>query len=125
MEMLNISASNVINVFEIENKKYAFVLLDKFTDELNTKEGTDAREAYNSLSYTEKEVSHKLFTNFKPGIINIVQLADKLNLSESVIRMMFGKLESRKIIEKQNLGRKGTYVILINKQFEKFIASKI
>jgi len=75
------------------------------------------RSAFGTLSYSEFEAILAIFGELKEneGILVMKKIADRLNITRSVIVNAIKKFESAGIIESRSLGMKGTYIKVLNK----------
>ena len=88
-------------------------------------EARAARNAINSLSYSEILAMQKIFEELDgdEGLLVASRIADEAEITRSVIVNALRKLASANVIESRSLGMKGTYLRILNpeirKEFEK------
>jgi len=75
--------------------------------------------AIGTLSYSESEAVREIFKELKgsEGFLVASKVADRSNITRSVIVNALRKLESAGIIETRSLGMKGTYIKVLNSKF--------
>jgi transcriptional pleiotropic repressor len=76
--------------------------------------------AIGTLSYSEAEAMQKIFEALPgdEGFLVASKIADKANITRSVIVNALRKLESAGIIESRSLGMKGTFIRILNDKFK-------
>jgi len=76
--------------------------------------------AIGTLSYSEIEAVRQIFGELEgtEGFLVASRIADRSNITRSVIVNAIRKLESAGIIESRSLGMKGTYIKILNDKFE-------
>jgi transcriptional pleiotropic repressor len=74
------------------------------------------QQAIGALSYSELEAAVRVFNELDTdeGLIVTSKIADKLNITRSVIVNALRKLKSAGVIETHSLGMKGTYLRVLN-----------
>lgn len=74
------------------------------------------QQAIGALSYSELEAAVRVFKELDTdeGLIVTSKIADKLNITRSVIVNALRKLKSAGVIETHSLGMKGTYLRVLN-----------
>lgn len=74
------------------------------------------RAAFATLSYSELEAIHHVFSELgeTEGMFVASKVADRVGITRSVIVNALRKLESAGVIESRSLGMKGTYIRVIN-----------
>jgi transcriptional pleiotropic repressor len=74
--------------------------------------------AVSSLSYSELEAVGMIFEelNGKEGLLVASKIADRADITRSVIVNALRKLESAGVLESRSLGMKGTYIKVINEK---------
>jgi transcriptional pleiotropic repressor len=74
------------------------------------------QQAIGALSYSELEAAVRVFKELDTdeGLIVTSKVADKLNITRSVIVNALRKLKSAGVIETHSLGMKGTYLRVLN-----------
>ena len=74
------------------------------------------QQAIGALSYSELEAAVRVFNELDAdeGLIVTSKIADKLNITRSVIVNALRKLKSAGVIETHSLGMKGTYLRVLN-----------
>lgn len=74
------------------------------------------QQAIGALSYSELEAAVRVFKELEAneGLIVTSKVADKLNITRSVIVNALRKLKSAGVIETHSLGMKGTYLRVLN-----------
>lgn len=88
-------------------------------------EARAARNAINSLSYSEILAMQRIFEELDgdEGLLVASRIADEAEITRSVIVNALRKLASANVIESRSLGMKGTYLRILNpeirKEFEK------
>lgn len=82
--------------------------------------------AINTLSYSEHEAVKKIFMELEDdeGILIASKIADKSNITRSVIVNALRKLESAGVIESRSLGMKGTHIRITNEKFGQVVRSQ-
>ena len=90
-------------------------LQNKQEEEINRNLAT-VKSAIGTLSYTELEAVLLIFAKLqgKDGLIVVSQLADKNNITRSIIVNAVRKLESGGLVETRSLGMKGTHIKIVN-----------
>ncbi len=75
--------------------------------------------AFKSLSYSEDQAVSVIFDYLEgnEGVIIASTIAEKSNITRSVIVNSLRKLESAGVIESRSLGMKGTHIKVLNSQF--------
>ena len=76
--------------------------------------------AMGTLSYSEIEAVRQIFDELegREGFLVASRIADRSNITRSVIVNALRKLESAGIIESRSLGMKGTYIKILNDKFK-------
>ena len=84
-------------------------------------EARAARNAINSLSYSEILAMQKIFEELDgdEGLLVASRIADEAEITRSVIVNALRKLASANVIESRSLGMKGTYLRIINQEINK------
>ena len=79
-----------------------------------------------TLSYSEHEAVKKIFMELEDdeGILIASKIADKSNITRSVIVNALRKLESAGVIESRSLGMKGTHIRITNEKFGQVVRSQ-
>lgn len=87
---------------------------DKYTEEERKKIAVQV--ACSNLSYSEIEALRNIFANLKgnEGLVVGSKVAEKANITRSIIVSSLRKIESAGIIESRSLGVKGTYIKILN-----------
>jgi len=80
-----------------------------------------ARNAINSLSYSEVMAMQRIFEELDgdEGLLVASRIADEAGITRSVIVNALRKLASANVIESRSLGMKGTYLRILNKEIRK------
>lgn len=80
--------------------------------------------AIDTLSYSEQDAVVKIFRELEgdEGILTASKIADKYNITRSVIVNALRKLESAGVIESRSLGMKGTRIKIVNAYLREGIA---
>ena len=88
---------------------------DKKNEEVSRHLST-VKSAVGALSYTELEAVLLVFKELqgKNGLVVVSKLADKNNITRSIIVNAVRKLESGGLVETRSLGMKGTYIKIIS-----------
>jgi transcriptional pleiotropic repressor len=75
--------------------------------------------AISKLSYSEMEAITHIFEelNGKEGLLVASKIADRAGITRSVIVNAIRKLESANVVESHSLGKKGTYIKVLNDKF--------
>lgn len=101
--------STIISIF-INYENFKFI-------DIKQKDINDIKIAINTLSFSELDAIIHICNelNKDEGIFIASKIADKCNISKSIIVNAIKKLESARILEARSLGAKGTYVKIFNK----------
>ena len=85
------------------------------------KEAEIVEMAFNSLSYSEGQAVSKIFgyLDGDEGVIVASMIAEKSDITRSVIVNSLRKLEGAGVIRSRSLGMKGTHIKVLNSQFFK------
>jgi len=102
----------------------AGMLISRFMDERQEDEVAEvraARNAINSLSYSEVMAMQRIFDELDgdEGLLVASRIADEAGITRSVIVNALRKLASANVIESRSLGMKGTYLRILNKEIRK------
>jgi transcriptional pleiotropic repressor len=86
--------------------------------EQETRNKAIVQVAISSLSFSEQEAVGLIFDelNGTEGLLVASKIADRADLTRSVIVNALRKLESAGVIETRSLGMKGTYIKILNEQ---------
>lgn len=84
--------------------------------ELEARNKANVQIALATLSYSEAEAAYNILTELKgdEGILIASKIADRVNITRSVIVNALRKFESAGVIESKSLGMKGTYIKIKN-----------
>lgn len=90
---------------------------NNFIDSELKRQKSIIKSSIGTLSYSELEAILAIFEelNSTEGIIVASKIADKFQITRSVIVNALRKFESAEIIESRSLGMKGTYIKVLNK----------
>jgi len=82
----------------------------------HARESTSVNSAINALSYSELTAAVGVFEelNRSDGLIIATAVAEKLEITRTVLASALKKLESAGVIETRSLGAKGTHIKIIN-----------
>lgn len=99
----------------------AGMIISRVLDERQEDEAAEvraARNAINSLSYSEVVAMQKIFEQLDgdEGLLVASRIADEAGITRSVIVNALRKLASANVIESRSLGMKGTYLRILNKE---------
>ena len=77
-----------------------------------------ARSALRSLSYSELVAVHHLMAglNGDEGLLVASRIADRAGITRSVVVNALRKLASARVIESRSLGKRGTYLRILNRE---------
>jgi len=96
----------------------AVVVSNVFKEKTNSRarDEISVKLAVDTLSYSELEAVVSVFSELKEpeGLVVASKIADKYNITRSVIVNGLRKLESAGLIESRSLGMKGTFVKVLN-----------
>lgn len=99
-----------------------FEILRKKTEKRAEKARNKAiiKMALKSLSYSELEAVEYIFTELSgnEGLLVASKIADRHGITRSVIVNALRKLEGAGIVESRSLGMKGTYIKVLNNEFQ-------
>lgn len=84
--------------------------------EENARQRSVVSLAFDTLSYSELLAVEHIFSELggKDGLLIASKIADKENITRSVIVNALRKLESAGVVEVRSLGMKGTYIGILN-----------
>ena len=98
---------------------FSSVIISNVLNEIhhsNTRNESSVKSAVDTLSYSELEAVVYIFGELKgeEGLVVASKVADKYNITRSVIVNGLRKLESAGLVESRSLGMKGTFIKVLN-----------